>query len=42
MIERLQVRIPAGVAEEFSSPESTLYADPYLVAVPSQCYCSGK
>ena len=28
MIERLRVRIPAGAAGEFSSPESTLCADP--------------
>ena len=34
MIERLQVRIPAGVVGEFSSPESTLCADSYLVSVP--------
>ena len=27
MIERLQVRIPAGVAGEFSSPGSTFCAD---------------
>ena len=34
MIERLQVRIPAGTAGEFSSPQSTLCADPYSVSVP--------
>ena len=27
LIERLRVRIPAGAAGEFSSPESTLCAD---------------
>ena len=27
MIERLRVRIPVGVAEEFSSPGSTFCAD---------------
>ena len=32
---RLQVRIPARAAGEFSSPESTLCADPYSVSVPS-------
>ena len=31
MIERLRVRIPAGAAGEFSSPESTLCADSYSV-----------
>ena len=34
MIERLPVGIPAGVAGEFSSPESALCADSYLVSVP--------
>ena len=34
MIERLRVRIPAGAATEFSSPESTLCADSYSVSVP--------
>ena len=29
VIERLLVRIPAGAAGEFSSPELTLYADSY-------------
>ena len=29
MIKRLRVRIPAGAAEEFSSPELTLCADSY-------------
>ena len=33
MIERLWVRILAGVAGEFSSPESTLFADSYFVSV---------
>ena len=30
MIKRLQVRIPAGMAGEFSSPKSTFCADSYL------------
>ena len=30
MIERSQVRIPAGVAGEFSSPGSTFCADSYF------------
>ena len=34
LIKRLQVRIPAGAAEEFSSLELTLCADSYLVSVP--------
>ena len=34
MIGRSRVRIPAGVAGEFSSPESTLCADSYSVSVP--------
>ena len=34
MIERLRVRIPAGAAGEFFSPETTLYADSYSVSVP--------
>ena len=34
MIERLRVRIPAGAAGEFSSPESTLCAYSYSVSVP--------
>ena len=33
MIERLRVRIPAGAAGKFSSPESTLCADFYSVSV---------
>ena len=34
MIQRLRVRIPAGAAGEFSSPELTLCADSYSVCVP--------
>ena len=34
-IERLRVRIPAGAAGEFSSPELTLCADSYSMSVPS-------
>ena len=34
MIERLRVQILAGVAGEFSSPDLTLCADPFLVSVP--------
>ena len=34
MIERLRVRIPTGVAGEFSSPELTLCADSSSVSVP--------
>ena len=34
VISRLRVRIPAGAAGEFSSPESTLCADSYSVSVP--------
>ena len=34
VIEGLRVRIPAGAAGEFSSPESSLCADSYLVSVP--------
>ena len=33
MIERLQIQISAGMAGEFSSPESTLCADSYLMSV---------
>ena len=40
-IERLRVRIPAGAAEEFSSPESAMCADSYSVSAPSPSYCSG-
>ena len=41
VIERLRVRIPAGAAGEFSSPESTLCADFYAVSVPPPCYRGG-
>ena len=41
VIERLQVRIPAEVAGEFSSPESTLCADSYSMSVPPLCYRNG-
>ena len=41
VIERLPVRIPAGAAEEFSSPELTLCADSYSVHFPPPCYRSG-
>ena len=41
MIERLRVRIPAGAAVEFSSPDFTLCADSYSVSVPPSCYRSG-
>ena len=34
MIERLQVQILVGVVGEFSSPESTLCVNSYLVSVP--------
>ena len=34
VIERLRVRIPAGAAGEFSSPELTLSAVSYSVSVP--------
>ena len=34
MIERLRVRIPAGAAGEFSSPELALCADSYSESVP--------
>ena len=34
MFERSRVRIPAGAAGEFSSPELTLCADSYSVSVP--------
>ena len=37
----LRVRIPAGAAGEFSSPESTLCADSYSVSVQPPCDCSG-
>ena len=35
MIERLRFRVPAGVAGEFSSQESTLCADFYPVSGPT-------
>ena len=41
MIEGLRVRIPAGAAREFSSPELTLRADSYSVSIPPPCYRSG-
>ena len=41
MIERLRVRIPAGAAGEFSSPELTLCADSYSVFVLSPSFRSG-
>ena len=41
-MERLQIRIPAGAAGEFSSSESTLCANSYPVSVPPPCYRSGK
>ena len=41
VIKRLHVRIPAGMAGEFSSPVSTLYADFYSASVPPPCYRSG-
>ena len=41
VIERLRVRIPAGAAGEFSSPELTLCADSCAVSVPPPCYRSG-
>ena len=34
MIERLRVRVPAGAAGDFSSPELTLCADSYSVSIP--------
>ena len=41
VIQRLRVQIPAEAVGEFSSPESTLCADSYLVSVLPPCYCSG-
>ena len=41
MIERLRVQIPAEAEGEFSSPESTLCADIYLVSILPPCYHSG-
>ena len=34
MIERLRVRIPAGVVREFSSQELTFFADYFSMSVP--------
>ena len=34
MIERLRVRVPAGAAGEFTSPELTFCADTYSVSFP--------
>ena len=42
MIERLRVRIPAGAAEGFSSPESTLCADSYSVSVPLRVFAMAR
>ena len=42
MIERLWVRAPAGVVEEFSSPESALCADAYSMSIPPLCFHSGR
>ena len=41
VIERLRIRILAGVAGEVLSLESTLCADSYSVSVPPLCYRSG-
>ena len=41
VIERSRVRIPAGTAGEFFSPELTLCADSNSVSVPPPCYHSG-
>ena len=41
VIERLQVRILAGAAGEFTSSELTLCADSHSVSVPPPCYRSG-
>ena len=41
VIERLRIRILAGMAGEVLSPESTLCADSYSVSVPPLCYRSG-
>ena len=41
VIERLRVRIPAGAAGEFFSPESTLSADSYSMSHQPPCYRSG-
>ena len=41
VIEMLRVRIPAGAAGEFSSPEPTLCADSFSVSLQLPCYRSG-
>ena len=41
VIKQLRVQILAGVAIEFSSPESTLCADSSSVSIPPLCYRSG-
>ena len=40
-MERVRVRIPAGAAREFSSPELILCADSYSGLVPPPCYSIG-
>ena len=40
VIERLRVRIPEGVAGEFSSAELTVCVDSYSVSVPPPCHRS--
>ena len=42
LIKRLQIRILAGAAGEFSSPESILCADSYMVSIPPLSYHSGR
>ena len=41
VIERFRVRIPAGAAGKFSSPELTLCANSCPVSVQPPCYHSG-
>ena len=41
LVIELRVRITAGAAGEFSSPELSLYAVSYSVSVPPLCYRSG-
>ena len=41
MIKWLHIQIPAENTREFSSPESTLCADSYLVSISPLCYRSG-
>ena len=36
VIERLRVRIPAGAAGEFSSPDLTFYADSHSVSIATR------